>query len=84
MNINIYDYLNNTQKKRIKNYTKINREDILILERGMKICSFNPKNFQFKYVGTLVNYDDTFLIITNMKNYNRVIPIDEFIFFYKK
>lgn len=82
--INIYDYLNTKQLKRIKNYTHIKREDIIMLETGMKICLFNLSNFQFKYYGTLVNYDDTFLIIKSMRHYNQVIPFENYIIFAKK
>ena len=82
--MNLYDYLNSKQIKRIKKYKHIRKEDMLSLETGMKICLFNLKNFQFKYAGTLMNYDDTFLIIKSMKNYNQIIPFDDYIVFGKK
>ena len=84
MNFQLLDFLNKKQIKRIMKYNHIKSEDILSLEIGMKICLFNIKNFKFKYAGTLMNSDDTFLIIKNMKNYNIVIPFEEYIVFAKK
>lgn len=81
--INLYDYLNTKQLKRVKNYRHIKKEDMYCLETGMKICLFKLSNFQFRYAGTLINYDDTFLIIKNMKNYNQVIPFDDYVVFAK-
>jgi hypothetical protein len=82
--LKLYDFLNTKQQKRIKKYTLIKKEDLFSLETGMRICLFNPSNFQFKYAGILLNYDDTFLIIKNMKNFKKVVPFDNFIVFAKK
>ena len=84
MNINLFDFLNTKQLKRVKNYNHIKKEDMYSLETGMKICLFKISNFQFKYAGTLMNYDDTFLIIKNMKGRNLVVPYDDYVVFAKK